>query len=41
VAAWFESEQGRKRLLRGTLHHGDRLCAEAESLFVELLPGQP
>jgi hypothetical protein len=41
VAAWFESEQGRKRLLHGTLHHGDRLCAEAQGLFVELRPGQP
>jgi hypothetical protein len=41
VAVWFESEQGRKRFLRGTVHHGDRLCAEAEGLFVELKPGQP
>jgi hypothetical protein len=41
VAVWFESEQGRKRFLRGSLHHGDRLCAEAEGLFVELKPGQP
>ena len=35
------SEQGRKRLLRGTLRHGDTLCAEVEGLFVVLLPGQP
>ncbi|MCO1660645.1 PaaI family thioesterase [Pseudonocardia humida] len=41
VTTWFESEQGRKRLLHGTLHHGDRLCAEAQGLFVELKPGQP
>ncbi len=41
VAVWFESEQGRKRLLRGTLHHGDTLCVEASGLFVELRPGQP
>jgi hypothetical protein len=41
VTAWFEAEQGRKRFLRGTLHHGDTLCAEAHGLFVELLAGQP
>jgi acyl-coenzyme A thioesterase PaaI-like protein len=41
VAARFVHEEGRKRLLRGTLHHGDRLCAEAEGLFVQLRPGQP
>jgi hypothetical protein len=41
VSAWFEAEQGRKRFLRGTLHHGDTLCAEAHGLFVELLAGQP
>lgn len=41
VEAWFVSEQGRKRLLRGTLRHGDTLCAEVEGLFVVLLPGQP
>ncbi|OJY50130.1 MAG: thioesterase [Pseudonocardia sp. 73-21] len=41
VEAWFVSEEGRKRLLRATLHHGDTLCAEIEGLFVALLPGQP
>lgn len=41
VEAWFVSEEGRKRLLRGTLRHGDTLCAEIEGLFVALLPGQP
>jgi acyl-coenzyme A thioesterase PaaI-like protein len=41
VTAWFAAEQGRKRFLRGTLHHGDRLCAEAHGLFVELRAGQP
>lgn len=39
--AWFEREDGRKRFLRATLHHGDVLCAEADALFVELKPGQP
>lgn len=41
VSAWFVSEQGRKRLLRGELRHGETLCAEAEGLFVALRPGQP
>ena len=41
IEARLESEQGRKRLLRGELRHGDILCAEAESLFVALRPGQP
>lgn len=41
VEAWFVSEEGRKRLLRGTLRHGDTLCAEIEALFVALRPGQP
>jgi acyl-coenzyme A thioesterase PaaI-like protein len=41
VEGRFVSEEGRKRILRGTLRHGDRLCAEAEGLFVELRDGQP
>ncbi len=41
IEAWFVSEEGRKRLLRATLRHGDTLCAEVEGLFVALLPGQP
>jgi acyl-coenzyme A thioesterase PaaI-like protein len=41
VSAWFVSEEGRKRLLRGELRHGETLCAEAEGLFVALRPGQP
>jgi acyl-coenzyme A thioesterase PaaI-like protein len=32
---------GRKWHLAGTLHHGDRLCADATALFLTLLPGQP
>ncbi|MCK9923414.1 PaaI family thioesterase [Frankia sp. AgPm24] len=42
---WIDVEvdrvQGRKCYLRGGLHHGDVLCAQAEALFVELRPGQP
>jgi acyl-coenzyme A thioesterase PaaI-like protein len=41
VEAHFESEAGRKRTIRGTLHDDDTLCAEAEGLFVALRPGQP
>jgi acyl-coenzyme A thioesterase PaaI-like protein len=41
VRGWFVSEQGRKRLLRAMLTHGDTLCAEAEGLFIELRPDQP
>jgi acyl-coenzyme A thioesterase PaaI-like protein len=41
VRAWFVSQQGRKRVLRAQLTHGDILCAEAEGLFVELRPDQP
>lgn len=41
LEAWVESETGRKRLLRGTLKHGDTLCVEVEALFVALNPGQP
>lgn len=41
VEAWIEREEGRKRHLRGTVHHGDVLCAEATALFVALRPGQP
>ncbi|MCW2663197.1 MAG: thioesterase family protein, partial [Mycobacterium sp.] len=36
IRAWFVSEQGRKRILRAQLTHGDTLCAEAEGLFIEL-----
>ncbi|GAB2857342.1 PaaI family thioesterase [Nocardioides pacificus] len=41
VRAWFVSEIGRKRILRGELRDGDVLCAEAEGLVIELRPGQP
>lgn len=41
VESWMERIEGRKRFVRGTLSHAGTLCAEAEALFVELLPGQP
>ncbi|MQY29044.1 hypothetical protein NRB56_46330 [Nocardia sp. RB56] len=38
--AWTERRDGRKIFVRGTLHDGDRLCAEAHGLFLTLKPGQ-
>ena len=35
-----EKTAGRKRFITGQLWHGETLCAEAESLFVEVKPGQ-
>ncbi|MFC4594721.1 PaaI family thioesterase [Sphingobium tyrosinilyticum] len=32
---WLEKVDGRKAYVNGTLHDGDRLCAEARGLFVE------
>lgn len=40
VVARVEKIEGRKRFLHGEIWHGDVLCAEANALFVELLPGQ-
>lgn len=31
---WIERVDGRKTLCRGTIHAGERLCAEAEGLFI-------
>lgn len=41
VHAWAERQEGRKVSVRATLHDGDRLCAEANGLFIVLNPGQP
>jgi acyl-coenzyme A thioesterase PaaI-like protein len=41
VEAEFTHEEGRKRFIKGTIHHGETLTAEAEALFVALRPGQP
>lgn len=40
VTASMVSVDGRKRMVRGELKDGDRVCADAEGLFLELLPGQ-
>ena len=37
--AWTEKVEGRKVTCVGTLHAGDRLCAEANAVFVTLRPG--
>jgi acyl-coenzyme A thioesterase PaaI-like protein len=41
IEARFESEEGRKRVLRGVIRDGDTVCADAEGLFLALRPGQP
>ncbi|KAF0845550.1 acyl-coenzyme A thioesterase PaaI-like protein [Nocardia caishijiensis] len=41
VRARAERRDGRKVYLKATLHDGDRLCAEANGLFIVLKPGQP
>ena len=37
--AWTENVEGRKVTCQGTLHAGDRLCAEASAIFITLRPG--
>lgn len=37
--AWVERVEGRKIFTRSTLHAGERLCAEAEGLFISIKPG--
>jgi acyl-coenzyme A thioesterase PaaI-like protein len=38
--ASFDRVEGRKVLTSGAVHAGDRLCAEAEAVFVSLRPGR-
>ena len=40
IEAWIESVEGRKVICNGTLHAGERLCAEANAIFVTLRPGR-
>ncbi|GGL16880.1 PaaI family thioesterase [Nocardia jinanensis] len=40
VTARFVRQEGRKRFMRGALHHGDLLLAEADGLWIELKPEQ-
>jgi acyl-coenzyme A thioesterase PaaI-like protein len=39
--ATFDRQEGRKRWLSSRLRDGDTVVADAEGLFVQLLPGQP
>jgi acyl-coenzyme A thioesterase PaaI-like protein len=41
LTASLVSVNGRKRIVRGELRDGERLCADGEGLFIELRPGQP
>lgn len=40
LRATVDATDGRKRFISGQLWHGDTLCAEADSLFIEVKPGQ-
>ncbi|WP_020495399.1 PaaI family thioesterase [Sciscionella marina] len=37
---WVDRIEGRKVFIRGSLHDGQRLCAELDALFIQLKPGQ-
>ncbi len=41
LRGWHERTEGRKIFAKGTLHHGETLCAEAEGVFIQSpkLPG--
>ncbi|PYE17003.1 thioesterase superfamily protein [Williamsia limnetica] len=41
MTASIDKIEGRKTFVTGTLSDGDIVCAEAEALFVQLLPGRP
>jgi acyl-coenzyme A thioesterase PaaI-like protein len=34
MRAWIDRREGRKCFIKGTMHHGDRLCADAEGVFI-------
>jgi hypothetical protein len=40
LEARFDRREGRKIFTTGTIHHGDVLTAEAEGIFVELVPAK-
>lgn len=41
LRGWHDRSEGRKIFAKGTIHHGDTLCAEAEGIFIrsDSLPG--
>jgi hypothetical protein len=41
VEATLDKQDGRKRWISGRMWHGDTKVADAEGLFIQLLPGQP
>ena len=34
MRGWLDRLEGRKAFISGSMHHGDRLCAEAEGIFI-------
>jgi hypothetical protein len=34
MRSWVDRREGRKCFIKGTMHHGERLCAEAEGIFI-------
>jgi acyl-coenzyme A thioesterase PaaI-like protein len=35
MRSWIDRHEGRKAFIKGTMHQGDRLCAEAEGIFIQ------
>lgn len=40
LKTWVDRADGRKLFVKGTLHDGERLCADMDALFIALRPGQ-
>ncbi len=40
MKTWVDRRDDRKLYVKGTLHDGDRLCADLDALFIALKPGQ-
>ncbi|HEX9683091.1 MAG TPA: PaaI family thioesterase [Acidimicrobiales bacterium] len=36
LAGWIDRRDGRKTFAKGTIHDGDRLCAEADAVFIAI-----
>jgi hypothetical protein len=34
MRSWIDHREGRKCFIKGTMHHEERLCAEAEGIFI-------
>ncbi len=35
MRSWIDRHEGRKAFIKGTMHQGDRLCAEAQGIFIQ------